>query len=41
MLNKLVYDQVDFTAFQFDFRKGELVQKLVRAAREKSIKKIK
>ena len=41
MLNELVYKQIDFTTFQFDFRKGELVQKLVRATREKAIKKIK
>ncbi len=40
MLNQLVYHQIDFTAFQFDFRKGELLQKLVRATREKAIKKI-
>lgn len=41
MLDKLVYDQIDFTAFQFDFRKGNLVQKLVDATREKTLKKIK
>lgn len=41
MLNQLVYHQIDFTAFQFDFKKGALLQKLVRAAKDKAIKKIK
>ncbi len=39
-LDQLVYKQIDFSVFQFDFRKGNLVQKLMRAMNDRMIRTI-
>jgi integrase len=40
MLNELVYPQINFAAFQFDFRKNNMIERLVRAKKMKMLKAI-
>ncbi len=40
LLDKLTYDEINFAAFQFDFRKKNLIERLVKAKKMKMVKAI-